>query len=227
MSSTLDIRRRIKSVKNTRQITRAMEKISAIKMRKAQAAAVQSRRYAALAWEMMRALEGNVEKNAHPLLKERAVKRAGFLVVSPDKGLCGSLPSRLLQKIVAAAPGGVASQDARWYTIGKKSREALVRLGAHLEADFGATPALVQAAHSMSVIGTVVSDYLAGKIDALYLCYTDFVNTLVQKATVRHILPFNVADVEPELHRGKKPRFEYAFEPSPEEVLRHLLTRIL
>ena len=108
MPSTLAIRRRIKSVKHTRQITKAMEKISAIKMRKAQIAALKSRRYALLAWEMMRALEGNVEKNAHPLLKERAVKTTGFLVISPDKGLCGSLPSRLMQKIVATAPGGVA-----------------------------------------------------------------------------------------------------------------------
>lgn len=221
MASTLDIRRRIKSVKNTRQITRAMEKISAIKMRKAQTAALKSRRYASLAWEMMRALEGNVEKNLHPLLS--GVKQeapAGFLVISPDKGLCGSLPTRLMQKAAASAEGGVSSEQARWYTIGKKGRDALVRMGARLEADF--TGASAGMGSVSPVISAVVADYLSGKIGSVHLVYTDFVNTLTQKATLKQMLPLEVQADEKE----HKQVFQYVFEPSPEDVLEHLLIRI-
>lgn len=227
MSSTLDIRRRIKSIRGTRQITKAMEKISAIKMRRAQIAATQSRRYAALAWEMIRALQGNVNTMTHPLLAKRTTRRVGFVVVSPDKGLCGSLPARLIQKIVSS--GEAASfKETRWYTLGKKGRDALVRMGAHLEADFGSVPSVVGSAYAASVVGPAISDYLSGKIDVLYLGFTDFVNTLVQTPTVRQILPFQENASEPERARAAGVhRTEYVFEPSPEEVLENLLMRIL
>jgi len=228
MPSTLDIRRRIKSIGNTRQITKAMEKISAIKMRKSQIAATRSRRYAALAWEMIRALEGQANEKAHPLLVKRDIRRTGFLVISPDKGLCGSLPSRLLQKVLASGDAATL-KEARWYTLGKKGRDALVRTGATLEADFGGVPSAMGSAFAASVVRPAVSDFLSGKIDVLYLGYTTFVNTLVQTPVVRQILPFYGGEDERQKQENTEgvSRQEYVFEPSPEEVLEQLLVRIL
>jgi len=123
MASTLDIRRRIKSVKNTKQITKAMEKISAIKMRKSQVAALKSRRYASLALEIMVGFEGKVEKHAHPLLEERKVERVGILVISTDRGLCGSLNTKLTQKILSTlGEKDLALDTIKLYTIGKKCK---------------------------------------------------------------------------------------------------------
>lgn len=236
MPSTLDINRRIKSVKNTRQITRAMEKISAIKMRKSQAATLKSRRYASLAWEMLRALEGNIEKSEHPLLKERVkdreIKRVGYIVISPERGLCGSISTKLLQELTAHVRGNISggtigSEKVRWYTIGKKVRDGLVRAGAHLEGDFSDTlSATPLPSHSVSVIQLVVKDYCEGKIDALYMGWTDFVNTLVQKTVIKKLLPFNFINNTMQEEKTASSHL-YTFEPSPEEVLENMLARIL
>ncbi len=239
MSSTLDITRRIKSVKNTRQITRAMEKISAIKMRKSNIAVMKSRRYVSLAEEILQTISGRIEKHNHPLLKIREERRVGYLVISPDRGLCGGVPTKLLQEISSHATDGISSKNIQWYTMGKKLRDSLVRLGAHLEADFGAAPPAPHITQCATLIKMLVDDYTTGKIDVVYLAWTDFKNTLVQKAMIKKILPFEITESK---KQENTPPFghpstegnntslqatQYTCEPNSNEALDPLLIRIL
>lgn len=228
MPSLLDIKRRVKSVKNIRQITKAMEKISAIKMKKSQSAAYRSRRYARIAWEMFEGLQGHTEENIHPLLeKKEVVKSIGILVISTDKGLCGSMNTRLTNSVIASiAEQGFSKNEVKLYTIGKKCRELLSRLGYLIVADFGTVPAQPDPAFSLAVIKTIVEDYTQGKIDKVFIAHTDFINTLSQKPSVKQILPIDNKKSETEA-KTQPLKAQYIFEPSPEEVLINLITRIL
>src|SRR5258708_2144415 len=131
MASTRDIRRRIKSVKNTRQITKAMELVAASKMKKAQQAALAGRPYAQLMADMLAALAGRVENIfEHPLIAKREVKVRGILVVSTDKGLCGPLNANLFKLVTEI------KTPARYVAIGRKGAQFLARTKRDILADF-------------------------------------------------------------------------------------------
>src|SRR5580658_3331687 len=130
MASTRDIRRRIKSVKNTRQITKAMELVAASKMKKAQQLAVSGLPYASLLAEVLAALANKVEESSHPFLVEREVKTRGILLVTTDKGLCGPLNSNLF-KLAAEI-----KTSAKFCVIGRKGAQFLARTKRDLVADF-------------------------------------------------------------------------------------------
>ncbi len=205
-----------------------MEKISAIKMKKSQTAAVKSRRYARIAWEMFEGLQGHTEKNIHPLLEKREeIKNIGVLVISTDKGLCGSMNTKLTNSVMSAiADEGFSQNNTKPYIIGKKCREPLSRLGYSIAADFGAVPVQPNSAFSLAIIKTILEDYTEGKIDKVFIAYTDFINTLSQKPMVKQILPIRNEEksADTETHQFKA---HYLFEPSPEEVLVNLIMRIL
>ena len=131
MASTRDIRRRIKSVKNTRQITKAMELVAASKMKKAQASALAGRPYAELLSDMLAALAPKVDGTLHPFLQPREVKTRGILLVTTDKGLCGPLNANLF-KLAAAI-----KDDAKFVVIGRKGAQFLARSGRNVVANFG------------------------------------------------------------------------------------------
>lgn len=197
-------------------------------MKKSQSAAYRSRRYARIAWEMLEGLHGHTEHNIHPLLEKREeVKNIGILVISTDKGLCGSMNTRLTNSVIATvAHEGFSQKETKLYTIGKKCREPLSRLGFSIAADFGAVPSQPDPAFSLAVVKTIVEDYMEGKIDKVLIAYTDFINTLSQKPEVKQILPMESREksADTDMHQSKA---QYLFEPSPEEVLANLITRIL
>src|SRR3989344_4002077 len=228
MASLLDTKRRIKSIKSTRQITKAMEKISAIKMKKSQAATLRSRRYASLAWEMLERLGGDAQVSAHPLWEQRETVRAvGMVVISTDRGLCGGLNAKLSQSVIAAcAERNIPPAEVKVYAVGKKCREILMRLGFSVQADFGAVPAFPDAAFARNVIQTVVEDYQRGVIDKVFAAYTDFINTLSQKPVLHQLLPLSRTDVKND-SLPQQAVTKYVFEPSVRDVLHHLITRIL
>ncbi len=230
MPSTTVLRRRIKSVKSTKQITKAMEKISAVKMRQSQHAALVSRRFAALAWEIAAHLEGRVGTPVHPFLKERPVRTVGYIVVSSDKGLCGSLNAKITHKVFSAMGNdGIAPEHAVIYAVGKKSRETLVRAGIPLKADFGPVPAKPSIARARPVAEAVAADFTAGVVDRVYVVYSHCKGTLSQEPIARQILPVSAESFEAETEklRARAGGAVYSFEPSPEEVLEALLARIL
>lgn len=184
MPSTRDIRRRIKSVKNTRQITRAMELVAASKMKKAQQAALAGRPYAQLMASMLAALAPRVDESQHPFLAKREVKTRGIILISTDKGLCGPLNANLF-KLVSEV-----KTPAKYVAIGKKGAQFLARTKRDLVADFIVSDRA--AFHEVKAASEyMVKLFLEGTVDTVEVIYARFKNTLVQEPMVRPILPLN------------------------------------
>lgn len=184
MASTRDIRRRIKSVKNTRQITRAMELVAASKMKKAQQSALAGRPYAQLMASMLAALAPRVDETQHPFLAKREVRTRGILLISTDRGLCGPLNSNLFKLVTEI------KTPAKFVAIGKKGSQFLARTKRDLLADFTVSDraAFVEV---RVVAEYMVKLFLEGSIDTVEVIYSRFKNTLVQEPMVRPVLPLN------------------------------------
>jgi F-type H+-transporting ATPase subunit gamma len=223
MASLRDIRRRIKSVKNTRQITKAMELVAASKMKKAQQAALAGRAYAQLMADMLAALAGRTDETLHPFLVKREVKTRGILLVTSDKGLCGPLNANLFKLVLDI------KSPAKFVAIGRKGAQFLGRAKKNLVADFTVTDR-VGFNEVKPVIEFMMKMYLDGEIDTLEVIYPRFRNTLVQEPTVRPLLPLsNVKDFVSHLRTesgaaGKSlDDRDMLFEPSAQSVLEALL----
>ena len=222
MPSTRDIRRRIKSVKNTRQITKAMELVAASKMKKAQQAALAGRGYAGLMAEMLAAVAGRVEESHHPFLTRRDVKTRGIILVTTDKGLCGPLNANLFKLVTEI------KTPAKYVAIGRKGTQFLARTKRDLLADFTVSDR-VHFADVKVVTEFMVKQFLAGVVDTVELIYPHFRNTLVQTPTCLPLLPLqSLAAVLADLRAdsGTAARAddrEILFEPDAQTVLESLL----
>src|ERR1700690_2796191 len=223
MASTRAIRRRIKSVKNTRQITKAMELVAASKMKRPQQLALAGLPYANLMADVLAALASGIEESAHPFLVQREVRTRGILLITTDKGLCGPLNSNLF-KLAAEIKG-----PAKFYSIGRKGTQYLARTKRPMVADFQVHDrvpfAEVQVASEF-----MIRQYLEGAIDTIEVIYPRFKNTLVQVPLVRPILPLhNLKEFLDQLAldtgapRPPQDEREILFEPSAHEVLNALL----
>ena len=222
MASTRDIRRRIKSVKNTRQITKAMELVAASKMKKAQQAALAGRAYAQLMADMLAALAPRVSDESHPLLVRREVKHRGVLLITTDKGLCGPLNANLLKLVVEI------KTPVKFVAIGRKGAQFLARTKRAILADFTVNDR-VPFAEVKSAVEFMTKLYLEGQIDTVEIIYPNYKNTLVQEPTLRPLLPLsNVKDFVGAL-RTESGASKFAddrdmlFEPSADAVLAALL----
>jgi F-type H+-transporting ATPase subunit gamma len=224
MASTRDIRRRIKSVKNTRQITKAMELVAASKMKKAQGVALAGRPYAQLMADMLAALAGRVDESIHPFLVKREVRTRGVLLITTDKGLCGPLNANLF-KLVYEVKG-----PTKFVAIGRKGTQFLSRTKRDLVADFSINDR-VPFGEVKTVVEFMMKMYLDGVIDTLEVIYPRYKNTLVQESIIRPLLPLtNVKDFVQNLRAdagGAPGKFtddrDMLFEPGAQEVLEALL----
>jgi F-type H+-transporting ATPase subunit gamma len=223
--STREIRRRIRSVKNLSQITRAMEMVSASKMRRAQRNVLATRPYADRLLDVMSELSSRLIPGARrgTLLESRAdIKGVALIVVTPDRGLAGSLVTNVLRR------SGRFILEQRQYgrtvetlAVGKKGRDFMARNDQNLVAEvtkLGDYPRLVD---TLGISTNVINGFREGRYDEVYVVYSEFVNTLVQRPTLKRLLP-----VEPPEEQGAR-RFDYNYEPSQEEVLRALLPRFV
>ena len=224
MPSTRDIRRRIKSVKNTAQITKAMQMVASSKMRKAQLAALAGRPYATLMNEVMAAVSAGAGHFTHPLMETREGGKRAVVIVSTDKGLCGGLNSNLLREAARF------DKDSTVYVAaGKKGAQFVSRARRQLAAEFSYkdNPQFSEA----RAISKFAQDlFLKGEVSQVEVLYTNFINTLTQKPEVRTLLPIGQikaldTDVAGEGLGGelKKGELEYIFEPSATGVLGSLL----
>ncbi len=182
MPSTRDVRRRIKSVKNTRQITKAMELVAASKMKKAQDMAVAGREYGYLLAGILGSVSSHLSDVSHPLLKPREVKTRGILVLSTDKGLCGPLNSNLFRMIAEI------KEPAKFVSVGRKSTQFLGRTQRPLIADFSIDDS-VRIRDVLVVAEFMIQQFLDGEIDTLEVFYPRFINTLVQESAQEQLLP--------------------------------------
>lgn len=222
MASTRDIRRRIKSVKNTRQITKAMELVAASKMKKAQQIALAGRPYAQLMANMLAALAPRVSDTQHPLLSRREVKVRGIILATTDKGLCGPLNANLF-KLVAEIKTPV-----KYVAIGRKGAQFLARTKRTVLADFSVNDR-VPFGEIKTPVEFLVKLFLEGTVDTVEVIYSRYKNTLVQEAIVRPVLPLsNVADFVAHLraesgHSQALDTRDMLFEPNADAVLAALL----
>jgi len=222
VASTREIRRRIRSVSNMSQITRAMEMVSAAKMRKAQQRVMASRPYSERLREVigdLAAVPQDADQLAQfPLLAPRAeVKAVGIILISPDRGLTGALNTNILRRAsrYITADAGVPVEIV---AAGKKGRDFMVRTGQNVVAEFTGIGDTVTLDDMRAVAEVVFEDFLSGKIDAVYLVYAEYVNTLTQRPVVKQLLPI-------ELPEERGAYTDYIFEPTGREVLEELLPR--
>ena len=226
MPNIRDIRRRIRSVESTAKITNALQLVAASKMRRAQERALAARPYAEKMQTVLGHLSGLTGEDdaSHPLLERRDVQETTVILVTPDRGLCGGLIANLERHTGEIVLGPERSGDISMIPVGRKGADYFQRFGINFRASFqelGDYPGL---AETQPISRIAIDDYTAGRVDQVVLVYASFVNTVVQTPVTVPILP-----VEPvaaaEDADGDAAESQYIFEPSPQEVLAHLLPR--
>ena len=231
-NSLREIRRRIKGVKSTKQITKTMEMVSASKMRKAQASTLKTRSYAEKAMEILVSLSSATDKVRHPLFAKREVKHTTLIVVTSDRGLCGGFNLNVVNKahqLLKTLP----KDSYSLITIGKKGRDSLIRLGHKVAADFSGIKR-TEFNQVAPVIKMAFDDYISEKTDSVVIAYTHFINTVKQVPVAKTLLPLSrrhLMDMMKELLGvEKEPEYKHAaeflIEPEPTEVLKLLVPRL-
>lgn len=223
-TSTRELRRRIRSIKNTSQITKAMQLIAASKMRRAQEMVLSGRPYsdkitAVLAdlAAQLKTLEETGDGPVVPLLEERTIKSTGMVLITPDRGLCGGLVANINRAAGEAIRG--AGGPVAVVSVGRKGRTFVVRVGSDLKASFtglGDRPSLED---TLQISNLVIKEFEERGVDRVWLAYSRFVSTALQTPTVETLIPVEPADLKAEEAVG------YIYEPNPQAVLERLLPR--
>ncbi|MDP2933420.1 MAG: ATP synthase F1 subunit gamma [bacterium] len=247
MANTLAIRRRIKSVKNTRQITKAMEMVSATKMRRAQAQALKTRTYSQLAWQIVRSLSGKVDPRLHKLLlAPEKIKNQAVILLTSSRGLAGSFNSQVISRAldyIRDSEQEHRSVKTEIIAAGRKGAEAMHKAGMNVVADFKRADVNLKIEEILPLAALVVQKFVAGEYDRVLLVYSDFISTITQKPKIMQLLPFpkltkilahtestglgEVGMKEQMEKMGLEENFEYLFEPQADLVLERLIPRIL
>jgi F-type H+-transporting ATPase subunit gamma len=252
MASTKDIQRRIKSVGNTQKITRAMEMVSAAKMRKAVASVLAIRPYAHAAWSVLTNLSRAFSENKSGLLEVREVKKVLAIAVTSNRGLCGAFNSQIAKKIKdeIANPeklkvnrigrkkieSKVEKIEIDFVTIGKKGENVVRRAGKEIIASFNDLSYLPKIDDVRTVGKLVIQDYLEKKYDKVVIFYTDYASAMSQTAKVRQLLPISKIDLEKQIaemdvmakeYGLDAPKQEYKVEPNPDLVLEYIFPRLI
>lgn len=224
MAGGREIKTKIKSVQNTRKVTRALEMVSASKIRKAQERMKASRPYARAMKQMIGHLAQANTDFQHPFLVERAeVRRVGYVIVSSDRGLAGGLNNNLFRKLLGEIrqwqEKGV---EVDVVTIGQKATVFFRRLKVGMLASvthLGDTPEVEQL---IGIVKVMLDGYTDGRLDRVFMVYNDFVNTMVQRAAFDQLLPLPPSDEKLVTHD-----WDYLYEPDAQTVLEHVLTRYI
>lgn len=189
MANLRDIRRRIGSVKNTAQITKAMQLVAASKMKKAQDQATAGRPYADLMNKVLVNLKEQCDEDSHPLLQEGKGEKELVLLITTDKGLCAGLNTNLLRLV-----GTEASEESSYVTVGAKGRKAMARVGKDLQADFSLDDP-VPFAESRQISQYIMDQFLSGEVKSVKVGFTNFINTMTQEAMFETLLPVRSIDL--------------------------------
>lgn len=222
MASTREIRRRIRSVKNIAQVTKAMEAVSAAKMRKAQQQVLSTRPYAQAAREVLSDIArltalDDVLGLAHLIQPRETIRRVGILLVTADRGLAGGFNANVIRRAALyMRERRQAGVEVEVVTVGRKGRDWLLRYDPVIRAEFTALPDSPTSADVGPITRVLVDDFTSGHFDEVVMIYTDFVNTIRQVPVVQQLLPIIPAESP-----GIPP--DYIFEPSPGAVLQEVL----
>ena len=223
MASTRELRRRIKSIKNTSQITKAMQMVAATKMKRAQNQALSGRPYTQNLGQALIRLLPKINIQAHPLLSPKDIKAPGVVLLSTDKGLVGALNTNLARTILSSN----LPTDTLFYTLGRKGRAFVARTGKNLKADFE-NPEKVTFRQAKQLSKLVIEAFASGEVGQVFIVYPEFVSTLRQQAKLVKLLPVDYSDLIASLIGNEKTtqeetNREFLFEPDPNALLDFIL----
>lgn len=225
MATLLDFRRRIRSVKNTQQITRAMKFVSAARLRRAQEAALAARPYAKELVRVLRSTMARIEAPQHPLLAKRPEERILVLVLAGERGLAGAFNANILRE---AAKFFKSKQGKKILVIpvGKKARDGLRKAGFEFAGEYVNVLARVDLGIAREIANLVTSLYTEEKIDAVYMVFSEFKNVIAPNLVTEKLLPVEKIEVEGESQAERAAEnIDYIYEQPAEEILKRLLPR--
>ncbi len=225
MAATKEIRRRIKSIKSTRQITKAMELVAAAKMRKAQAQTIATRTYAKLAWELIQNLTSRADQRIHKLLRKSRGKNTAIVLMTSNRGLIGGFNNHIVETAIEYAR---KQPRAEFITLGKKGKDAIRKAGFSIGADFEKKDTTSSVLDINPIAHLVINDFLQDKYDKVVLVGMSFVSTIVQKPKILELLPLS-SNQRSNYDSDEEITFEhpdYIFEPGPDFILDTVLPRL-
>lgn len=223
MASERDIKRRIKAVRNTQQITKAMKMVAAARIKKAEDVLKAARPYSKLLKEVVQDLVSNAEEVIHPLMQSRTVRRTGFLIVTSDKGLCGAYNNNLL-KLVMSTLNQQAPDSYRVISVGSKGDKFLRRRKVPMAKSYtGWLPSFAMAQELADILNQW---FVSGEVDEVKVFYSQAISAATQKPTLEAILPLT-REAMSGTTTPTGAEVSYTFEPSPEAALNVLLPRYL
>lgn len=227
MPSTREIRRRIRSVKNTSQITHAMEMVAATKMRRAQSQALKGRPYSTTLDEELSVILNKAGELSHPLLADYKLLttdyKIGVILLSTDRALCGALNTNIFRLVTSNQLPGTKFV---FYTLGTKGRNFVAKTGADLQADFPNSE-VIHFKNATQLRKLVVEDFTSGKINKAIIVYPHFVSTLVQEPKIVDLLPIQIKNGQKELETSKSESESILFDVPVISLLDYLLTHHL
>src|SRR5687767_5888614 len=223
MPSLIDLRRRIRAVKSTQQITKAMKMIAASRLRRAQERVVSSRPFAQRMLKVLKSLVARVEDDSHPLLKRPApgVGKPLLIVITADRGLCGSFNSNVIKAAGHFVVEQGRDREVALGLIGRKGRDFFKRRGFDVRYEQTGIFQRLTFEHAADVARTAMDEFISGQASSVYLVYNEFKSVMSQRIVVERLLPIPRLESRPD----SGPDVDYLYEPSPQEIFRDLLPR--
>lgn len=224
MPSLLDIRRRVRAVKSTQQITKAMKMVSSSKLRRAQERILKSRPYAQQMLRVFNNLAARTDHARHPLLQEKASGRTLVIVITADRGLAGSFSANVIKGAAEFITSPDVGREVALALVGRKGRDFFMRRGFDVLYEEVGLFQNVKWSHAQAIANTAIREYLEGDIRSVYLVYNEFRSIMSQRVVVERLLPIANLGMQAEGEEGAATtapgtEIDYLFEPSPEELL--------
>ncbi|MDD5721310.1 MAG: ATP synthase F1 subunit gamma [Candidatus Pacebacteria bacterium] len=233
MAGTKEIKRRIKSVRNTKKITKAMELVSASKMKRAVSATLASRLYAEYSWGVLTSVATNIGDSTNSLFIEREVKNILFVLITSNRGLCGAYNAQVIKKVISLLKLEEKNTKIDFITIGKKGDIAMRRIDKNIIASFTELPDKISLSDILPVSKLVMDEYISLHYDKVLIAFTDFISALNQKPNIKQLLPISKKDfVEALLSQDKskasaaEQKINYLFEGDFETLISSLAEKI-
>ncbi|MFB0535042.1 MAG: ATP synthase F1 subunit gamma [Anaerolineae bacterium] len=231
MATAREIKRRIRSVDNIGQITRAMEAVAASKMKRAQDQVLGTRAYAQKAWEVLTHLASQWEADEamHPLLQVRPVRTMGLVLITSDRGLCGAFNHNMIRRALEYIEAA-GETTVQLITVGRIGRNFMLRLGRPIVAEFSDLPASPRLIDVTPIARVAIGGFLEGQFDLVCMAYTDFITTLTQRPAIKRLLPIRPTELETQamaeyVEDVRLTMVEYIYEPDPRTILGEVLPR--
>lgn len=235
MASTKEIKRRIKSVKSTKKITKAMELVAASKMKRAISRTLASRLYSSYSWDILTSLSERLEGDiTNKFFVENGNKEKYLIVlITSNRGLCGGYNSQVIKKTISSIKNEVSNENVDIIAVGKKGDSAMRRTGQNIVASFTDMPSSISLQSILPISTYITNEFKEGKYGRIYIAYTDFVSALTQKPKVKKILPISKEELRESLEESLKEKLPtkkeipYLFEGETEKILDTLSEKLI